>query len=142
MYADHRGEGPSESDFDLLTAFSRDAIKAAEARAERLQREQFGGVRTSAYDRETLRQAALVPWRSGRGRVPACMKEYQNLIVLPLRRCISHSVPSAQVLKSLAKLGPMIEVGAGSGYWCAMLAERRVDIVAYDLEPPDAETMK
>ena len=69
------------------------------------------------------------------------MKDYQNLVVLPLRRCISHAVPSAQLLKALAKLGPMVEVGAGSGYWSAMLHERGVDAIAYDLDPPDASTL-
>jgi hypothetical protein len=48
------------------------------------------------------------------------------LAVLPLRRCIAHSVPSSQTIKTLAKLGPMVEVGAGSGYWSAMLMERKV----------------
>ena len=93
-------------------------------------------MRTSAYHPETLRAQSLVPWHH-RGRVPRCMKDYQNLVVLPLRRCISHAVPSAQLLKALAKLGPIVEVGAGSGYWSAMLHERGVDTIAYDLDPPD-----
>merc|ERR1712185_199770 len=106
--------------------------------ARRLQKEQFGGVRTSAYHQETLREQSLVPWHA-RGRVPKCMQQYQNLIVLPLRRCISHSVPSTPTLKALAKLGPIVEVGAGSGYWAAMLKERKVDVLAYDIEPPDPD---
>ena len=77
-----------------MTAFSEEAIKAAENRAAFLQKSQFGGVRTSAFHPETLREEALVPWHA-RGRVPKCMKQYQNLIVLPLRRCISHSVAAA-----------------------------------------------
>jgi len=123
-----------------MTAFSNEAIQAAEHRAARLQKERYGGVRTSAYHPETLREESLVPWHA-RGRVPKCMKQYQNLIVLPLRRCIAHSVPSSQTIKTLAKLGPMVEVGAGSGYWSAMLMERKVDVVAYDIEPPDSETL-
>ena len=128
------------SQFALLTSFSSEAAAAAERMAERLQREQFGGVRTSAYHRETLEQESLVPWHH-RGRVPKCMKEYQNLIVLPLRRCIAHAVPSTQCLKAISKLGPVIEVGAGAGYWTAMLQERGVDAVAYDLDPPDPEVL-
>ena len=131
---------PSDNTFSLLTAFSSEAISMAEEQAARLQKEQFGGVRTSAYHPETLRAQSLVPWHH-RGRVPRCMKDYQNLVVLPLRRCISHAVPSAQLLKALAKLGPIVEVGAGSGYWSAMLHERGVDTIAYDLDPPDASTL-
>ena len=140
VYADHRGESPTDSDFDLMTQHSEEAVREAEAKAAKLQKEVFGGVRTSAYHPETLRTSSLVPWHA-RGRVPKCMKQYQNLIVLPLRRCISHSVPSTTTLKALSKLGPIIEVGAGSGYWSAMLLERRVDVIAYDLEPPDPETL-
>ena len=136
VWTDH----PSVDDFSLLTAFSDAAIAEAERRAERLSRERYNGIRTSAYHPETLREQSLVPWQA-RGRVPACMKDYQNLIVLPPRRCISHAVPTAQALKAIAKLGPLIEMGAGGGYWAAMLRERKVDIVAYDIDPPDPATL-
>ena len=135
-----RDAPPSDDSFALLTSFSTEAIKMAETQAARLQKEQFGGVRTSAYHPETLRQQSLVPWHH-RGRVPRCMKDYQNLILLPLRRCISHAVPTGQALRTLSKLGPIIEVGAGSGYWTAMLLERKVDAMAYDLDPPDPSTL-
>jgi len=133
-------EHPPVGDFALLTQFSSEAIAAAEARAERLACQHFGGVRTAAYDQETLRQESLVPYRH-RGRVPRCMREFQNLFVLPLRRCISHAVPTNATLKVLAKLGPVVEMGAGSGYWAAMLRERGVDVLAYDVEPPDEASL-
>ena len=134
------GEHPTSSDFALLTQFSSEAIDAAHGAAERLSRERYGGVRTSAYDPETLQQECLVPYRH-RGRVPRCMKDYQNLFVLPLRRCISHAVPSTHAIKALAKLGPVVEMGAGSGYWSAMLLERKVDVLAYDIDPPNVDTL-
>ena len=71
-----------------------------------------------------------------RGRVARCMADFQNLVALPLRRTISHAIPSAAALKALAKLGPIVEMGSGSGYWAAMLRERGVDVLAYDAEPP------
>lgn len=123
-------EHPAVSDFCLLTQFSTEAISAAEAKAARLAKEQFGGVRTAAFHPETLREESLIPYRH-RGRVPRCMKDYQNLFVLPLRRCISHAVPTSAALKTLSKLGPLVEMGAGSGYWAAMLRERKVDVLAY-----------
>ena len=134
------GEHPPVHEFALLTQFSSEAIAAAEARAASDATRYNGGVRTSAFHPETLRQESLLPYRH-RGRVPRCMKDYQNLFVLPLRRCISHAVPTAQAIKTLAKLGPIVEMGAGSGYWAAMLEERKADVIAYDIDPPVASTL-
>jgi hypothetical protein len=133
-------EHPPVEAFSLLTQFSSEAVAAAEKAAERLSRERYGGIRCTAYHPETLREEALVPYRH-RGRVPRCMKQFQNLFVLPLRRCISHAIPSAACLKAIKALGPVVEMGAGSGYWAAMLEERGVDVLAYDLEPPDPATL-
>ena len=44
------------------------------------------------------------------------MKDFQNLIALPLRRTLGHAVPTTQAVRNLVKLGPVVEMGAGSGY--------------------------
>lgn len=46
------------------------------------------------------------------------------------------SVPDETALARLAGLGPLVESGAGTGYWSALLAARGGDVVSYDLAPP------
>jgi hypothetical protein len=46
---------------------------------------------------------------------------------------VAWSVPTSEALAALTQLGPLLEVGAGTGYWASLLAARGVDIVALDL---------
>ncbi|HTZ24416.1 MAG TPA: hypothetical protein VMC83_10510 [Streptosporangiaceae bacterium] len=46
---------------------------------------------------------------------------------------------SDYVLALLSELGPLIEIGAGTGYWVYRLRLLAVDIVAFDQAPPDGE---
>ena len=39
-------------------------------------------------------------------------------------------------MTELAAHAPLVEIGAGTGYWTMLLRERGVDIIAYDLHPP------
>lgn len=54
-----------------------------------------------------------------------------------LRR-FSFGVPDESALERIATAaaGQVIELGAGTGYWARLLAERDVDIVAFDRYPP------
>jgi len=47
------------------------------------------------------------------------------------------AVPSDAALDALAGLSPIIEVGAGTGYWAALLRDRGVDVLAFDIAPRD-----
>ena len=47
------------------------------------------------------------------------------------------AVPNQKALEAIAAHGPIVEVGAGRGYWASLLHDMGVDIVAYDLAPPD-----
>lgn len=49
----------------------------------------------------------------------------------------SWAVPSEEALRVLAAAGPLIEIGAGNGYWAYLLRQRGVDIRAYDCHPPN-----
>jgi hypothetical protein len=57
-----------------------------------------------------------------------------------LRPLVSHSmafaIPSPLHLAEVARHGPLVEVGAGTGYWAWCLRQLGVDIVAYDRFPP------
>lgn len=55
-----------------------------------------------------------------------------------LRRTYSWAIPNQAALRALAALAPLVELGAGGGYWAKLLRERGVDIVAYDRWPPPA----
>lgn len=56
-----------------------------------------------------------------------------------LRRRFSYAIPSEPALAALLGLGPLLEIGAGTGYWAALLRARGADIVALDAHPPGRE---
>ena len=65
----------------------------------------------------------------------------QRLLDLEERRrelasLFSWAIPSEPALAVLAKYAPLVECGAGMGYWAALLRARGVDALAYDLAPP------
>ena len=47
----------------------------------------------------------------------------------------SFAIPDEEALDTLTRLAPIVEIGAGSGYWAAMLRSRGVEISAYDEAP-------
>ena len=53
-----------------------------------------------------------------------------------LASLFSWAVPNTRALDVLAAHAPLVECGAGTGYWAALLRARGVDIVAYDAVPP------
>lgn len=55
-----------------------------------------------------------------------------------LRARFGFAVPDDRALQVIADhaSGGVVEVGAGLGYWARLLADRGVDVVAYDLTPP------
>jgi hypothetical protein len=64
-----------------------------------------------------------------------------NVLDLPARRrelaaLFSWAIPDDGVLAVLAACGPLLECGAGTGYWAALLGARGVDVVASDVAPP------
>jgi hypothetical protein len=52
-------------------------------------------------------------------------------------RRYAFAVPTSAALEAIARYSPIVELGAGTGYWAYLLLARGVDIVAYDLAPPD-----
>jgi len=64
-----------------------------------------------------------------------------QLLDLPGRRRelvdrFAWAIPSGGGLDAVARHGPIVEGGAGRGYWAGLLRARGVDIVAYDRAPP------
>jgi hypothetical protein len=48
------------------------------------------------------------------------------------------AVPTREALETISQYAPIVELGAGTGYWAWLLRRRGVDCVAYDLAPPDS----
>lgn len=48
----------------------------------------------------------------------------------------SWAIPDAEAIKTIAKYGPIIEIGAGKGYWASQIS-RRSRVVAYDMHLKD-----
>jgi hypothetical protein len=46
------------------------------------------------------------------------------------------TIPYYDVLMKAASYSPIVEIGAGSGYWAACLSKMGVDVIAYDSHPP------
>lgn len=46
------------------------------------------------------------------------------------------AIPNDDALLEIAKYSPLIEVGAGTGYWAWLLRQLGVDILAFDKYPP------
>lgn len=59
--------------------------------------------------------------------------------LLALAQRYAYVFPDEPVLAMLAGLGPLVELGAGTGYWAHRLRSAGVDIVAFDQAPPDGE---
>jgi len=58
--------------------------------------------------------------------------------LLMLAQRYTYVFPSDSALAMLAGLGPLVEMGAGTGYWARRLRAIGVDIVAFDQAPPGA----
>jgi hypothetical protein len=71
----------------------------------------------------------------------AAPADAQRLLDMERRRrelasLFSWAIPTEPALAMLAKYAPVVECGAGMGYWSALLRARGVDALAYDLAPP------
>jgi hypothetical protein len=62
-----------------------------------------------------------------------------SVSLLDLAQRYAYVVPGERSLSLLGELGPIVEMGAGTGYWAYRLRARGVDVIAYDLAPPDGE---
>lgn len=49
------------------------------------------------------------------------------------------SIPTPDIVREIAGHSPLVEIGAGSGYWARCLKAAGADIIAYDTRPPGDE---
>lgn len=64
---------------------------------------------------------------------------YDNPSVFSLRdelvRKYSWAIPSAEAVAAIVERGPVVELGAGTGYWAMMVAAAGGDVIAFDRAP-------
>jgi hypothetical protein len=72
------------------------------------------------------------------GRLPDPAVDAEDALLM-LAQQYAYVFPSDSALEMLAGLGPLIELGAGTGYWALRLRSIGVDIVAFDQAPLDGE---
>ncbi|MFD0579264.1 methyltransferase domain-containing protein [Dactylosporangium darangshiense] len=83
----------------------------------------------------------LAGGRAGPGPLPI-PQGLARVLDLPGRRRevasrLAWSVPTEAALGLIGDHGPILDAGAGTGYWAALLRTRGVDVVATDAAPPD-----
>lgn len=52
----------------------------------------------------------------------------------------AHAIPNAEALRALRELGPLLEVGAGTGYWSRLLRDCGADVMATDIDAEGRDT--
>jgi len=57
-------------------------------------------------------------------------------IMHQLQQKYAWAIPSPEAISRLAELGPMVEIGAGRGYWAALINDAGGDVICYDAFPP------
>lgn len=51
----------------------------------------------------------------------------------------SWALPTDEALAVIARYAPVVEMGAGGGYWSHLMRERGIDVIAYDREHPHSD---
>jgi hypothetical protein len=111
----------------------------------------------SDLDEESLRQLLLYTWYTMLWNPvdfeSSLQKFYGHVIdganvvrfVQMLKRRHAYSetyawaIPNQEAIATLVQYSPLIESGAGRGYWAALAAAEGADILAFDPNPPDRE---
>jgi predicted GIY-YIG superfamily endonuclease len=67
------------------------------------------------------------------------LKSLHTPVKNPLMRKFSWAIPTEEAVRTIVKHSPVVEMGAGSGYWAYLVEMLGGEIVAYDEKPPTTE---
>jgi hypothetical protein len=81
--------------------------------------------------------AMLVWWRRIMESTTIAEEVYRVRDRYHLHGRYAHAVPTMEALNTVAALGPLVEIGAGSGYWARLLRDMDCDIAAFDHVSPE-----
>jgi hypothetical protein len=70
----------------------------------------------------------------GHSRYSDCSNSYANRRSLVER--FAWAVPTPAAIKTLVDLSPVVEIGAGTGYWAYLVRKAGGEILAFDSDPP------
>ena len=70
---------------------------------------------------------------AGRGLAETFLQSVQA----PLQHAFAFAIPNGAALTALAAHAPLVELGAGTGYWASQLRARGAACDCFDLHPPD-----
>eukprot|EP00743_Colponemidia_sp_Colp-15_P008145 GILK01008833.1.p1 GENE.GILK01008833.1~~GILK01008833.1.p1 ORF type:complete len:294 (-),score=37.65 GILK01008833.1:68-949(-) len=62
-----------------------------------------------------------------------------TLVAAPLCHTFSFGVPNGDAIAALKQFSPLVEIGAGTGYWSSMLQAAGAEVVAFDIHPPETK---
>ena len=73
-------------------------------------------------------------WTAAAGKLdsPLHHSHVFEKLINPLQCTFAFGVPSEEICEAIAAHTPIVELGAGTGYWAAMLARRGADVPAFD----------
>ena len=92
----------------------------------------WASLRSSRAQRaEDMTRALLARDRAQLRRLKAERNEYTHRY--------AYAIPTLEALEVLRKCAPLIEIGAGTGYWAWLLRQLGTDILCYDARPPALE---
>ena len=78
----------------------------------------------------------FLPYRH-RGHCVVSMTSWDEYVSRSLQLNIGYAIPSPAAIEAIVSLQkPVLQMGAGTGYWSALLKTKGVDLVAYDAAPP------
>ncbi|CCI39922.1 unnamed protein product [Albugo candida] len=60
-------------------------------------------------------------------------QKYHNMLDVQIAMKYAWAIPDERALQIIKFYGPIVEMGAGTGYWAKLLELRGVDIICYDL---------
>ena len=83
-------------------------------------------------DPVVIQSLAAAGDRAGLGRYIEQLQRARDTLAVRY----AHAIPDETALDALAELAPLVELGAGTGYWASLLRRRGVDILAFDTCPP------
>lgn len=86
---------------------------------------------TANFGRPDPDRLALLDGEALRAYIADCVEARDRLVAQ-----FAWAIPNDAALALLAAHAPLIELGAGTGYWAALLRRHGVDILAFDARPP------
>lgn len=124
---------PTKEEIRLLLQLDDSAYQAALTPTD-----ENGG--EERLDENVLMNHLFLPFRH-RGFTATLLDTFCRVLLGPLKT-IAYAIPSPSNLELLSQYSPLIEVGAGTGYWSAALQLQygRESITPYDSHPPSSPT--